>query len=80
VADAKPSQPSFENALAELENVVKQLESGDLPLEQSLQLFERGMELSALCRTQLDAAEQRIEILVRKGDKVIPQPFRPDAS
>jgi exodeoxyribonuclease VII small subunit len=80
VADDKPAAPSFEKAIAELETVVKQLESGDLPLEESLRLFERGMELSSLCRAQLDAAEQRIEILVKKGDKIVPQPYRPDAS
>jgi exodeoxyribonuclease VII small subunit len=80
VADEKPAGPTFEAALAELETVVKQLESGDLPLEDSLRLFERGMELSTLCRSQLDAAEHRIEILIKKGDKVVPQPFRPDPS
>jgi exodeoxyribonuclease VII small subunit len=67
--------PAFEAALAELEAVVKQLEGGDLPLEKSLELFERGMVLSDLCRKQLEEAEQRVEILVKRGEKVTPEPF-----
>ena len=57
---------SFEASLEDLEKVVKELEGGDLPLERSLELFERGMSLSDECRKQLEAAETRVEILLRK--------------
>lgn len=69
---------SFEAGLQELESIVKQMESGELPLERALELFEKGMQLSESCRKQLQEAETRVEILVRKGDKVQPEPFRPD--
>src|SRR5436309_12493266 len=69
---------SFEAGLAELEIIVKEMESGELPLERALELFERGMKLSETCRKQLEEAETRVEMLVRKGDKVQPEPFRPD--
>ncbi|MGD0296655.1 MAG: exodeoxyribonuclease VII small subunit [Bryobacteraceae bacterium] len=75
--EEKPAA-SFESGLAELEQIVKEMESGDLPLERALELYEKGMRLSESCRKQLEAAETRIEMLVRKGDKVVPEPFRPD--
>ena len=58
----------FESAIAELEKIVKQLEDGDLPLEQSLGLFERGVALSRYCHDQLGAAERRIEQLTDRGE------------
>lgn len=70
---AKPE--SFENALQQLEGIVKELESGDLPLEKSLELFEKGMELSESCRKQLTAAETRVEMLLKKQGKVEAVPF-----
>jgi exodeoxyribonuclease VII small subunit len=76
-AEDKPAA-SFESGLQELESIVKEMESGDLPLERALELFEKGMRLSESCRKQLEEAETRIEMLVRKGDKVQPEPFRPD--
>jgi exodeoxyribonuclease VII small subunit len=72
------SAASFETSLDELEKVVKQLEGGDLSLERSLELFERGMALSGLCRKQLEAAETRVEMLIRKDGKTVAEPFRPD--
>ena len=66
---------SFENALQQLEGIVKELESGDLPLEKSLELFEKGMELSESCRKQLTAAETRVEMLLKKQGKVEAVPF-----
>lgn len=69
---------SFESGLQELEQIVKEMESGDLALERALELYEKGMKLSERCRKQLEEAETRIEMLVRKGDKVQPEPFRPD--
>jgi len=69
----------FEQSLGELETVVKQLESADLPLEKALELFERGMRLSESCRKQLTDAETRVEILIKKGDDVEAEPFLPEA-
>lgn len=68
---------SFEAGLAELESVVKQLETGELPLEKALELFEKGVALSERCRKQLEEAETRVEILTRKGNQVQPEPFKP---
>ena len=76
MAEEKPAL-TFEQSLEELESVVKQLESGELPLEKSLELFERGMQLSESCRKQLEEAESRVEIMTRRGDKVQPEPFKP---
>jgi exodeoxyribonuclease VII small subunit len=73
-----PSAESFEASLSELEKVVKELEAGDLPLERSLELFEKGMALSEICRKQLENAETRVEMLIRKEGKIQPEPFRPD--
>ena len=55
---------SFEEAFAELEEVVQQLEAGDLTLDQSMALFERGVALATRCNAQLDAAELRVRQLV----------------
>jgi exodeoxyribonuclease VII small subunit len=78
-AEQKPAA-TFENGLEQLELIVKEMESADLPLERALELFEKGMQLSASCRKQLEDAETRIEILLRKGDKVQAEPFRPDSA
>jgi exodeoxyribonuclease VII small subunit len=75
--EEKPAA-SFESGLLELELIVKEMESSELPLERALELFEKGMRLSETCRKQLEEAETRIEVLIRKGDKVQPEPFRPD--
>jgi exodeoxyribonuclease VII small subunit len=58
----------FEAAIAELEGIVKRLEEGDLPLEQSLELYERGVQLSRFCHARLEEAERRIEILDERGE------------
>ena len=57
----------FESAIAELEKIVKQLEDGDLALDKSLALLERGIELSRYCHDQLGAAQRRIEVLSERG-------------
>ena len=82
---APPKQPahseapqSFEAGLEELEKIVKDMESGDLPLERALELFERGMKLSDTCRKQLEEAETRVEILMKRAGDVQPQPFKTD--
>jgi exodeoxyribonuclease VII small subunit len=56
---------SFEASLESLEEIVQQLEGGDLPLEKSLELFEQGIKLSRQCQERLSQAERRIEILLR---------------
>ena len=69
----------FEAAIAELETIVKKLEDGDLALEQSLQLYERGVQLSRFCHAQLEQAEKRIEILNERGElKPAPASFGDD--
>jgi len=84
VPEEQPQSPpeqkgvSFEASLAELETIVKEMESSELPLERALELFERGVKLSETCRKQLEEAETRVEMLVRRGDKVQAEPFRPD--
>jgi exodeoxyribonuclease VII small subunit len=69
---------SFETSLDELEKVVKELETGDLPLDRSLDLFSRGMQLSESCRKQLEDAETRVEMLIRKEGAYQPEPFTSD--
>lgn len=59
---------SFEESLKKLETIVEQLEKGDLPLEDSLKLFEDGVALSAVCTKELDAAEGKVEILMKQRD------------
>ena len=63
-----PTIKDFEAAIAELETIVKKLEDGDLALEASLQLYERGVQLSRFCHARLEEAEHRIEILNERGE------------
>jgi exodeoxyribonuclease VII small subunit len=71
-------EETFESCLDQLEKIVKELEGGDLQLERSLELFERGMALSESCRKRLEEAETRIEILIRKDGKIQPELLRPE--
>ena len=59
---------SFEASLAALEKIVRDLERGDLPLEESLRLFENGVKLSRECQERLNQAERRIEVLLRDSE------------
>jgi exodeoxyribonuclease VII small subunit len=61
-------QKTFESSLAELEQIVERLEGGDLSLDDSLELFEKGIKLSRECRSRLQDAERRIEILMKDDD------------
>lgn len=71
----------FEGAIAELESIVKKLEDGDLSLEQSLALYERGVQLSRYCHGRLEEAERRIELLTDRGElKPAPAALSPDDS
>jgi exodeoxyribonuclease VII small subunit len=63
-----PTIKDFESAIAELETIVKTLEDGDLALEKSLALFERGVALSRFCHAKLEEAERRVEILNERGE------------
>lgn len=64
----KKTTKDFESAITELEQIVKTLEEGELPLEKSLELFERGVKLSKFCHNTLEEAERRIEILDERGE------------
>ena len=76
-----PSVKDFEAALAELDALVKKLEDGDLSLEQSLALYERGVQLSRFCHARLEEAERRIEILTERGElKPAPSSLTSDES
>ncbi|MBU6379287.1 MAG: exodeoxyribonuclease VII small subunit [Gammaproteobacteria bacterium] len=63
--------PDFEKSLAELETLVEKLEAGDLPLEDALKSFERGIGLTRECQSALDSAQAKVEILLkRNGEKL----------
>ena len=67
--------PDFEQALAELEALVARLERGDLPLDEALKTFERGVELTRQCQGSLKAAQQRVDILLKRNGQSEPEPF-----
>ena len=75
-SDKQAKAPAFEEGLDQLEKIVKQLEDGDLPLEKSLELFEKGVRLSEACRKQLQEAEGKVEILLKKQGRVEAKPFQ----
>ncbi len=66
---------TFEQALSQLESIVKQLESGETELEKSMELFEQGVKLSALCSSLLKNAQQKVEVLIETADGVKKQDF-----
>lgn len=65
----------FEDNLQKLEKIVEQLEKGDIPLEKSLALFEEGMGLSGACRAELESAESKVELLLKKDGEVRAEAF-----
>lgn len=73
------ASPSFEELLAELEALVERMESGDLGLEESLGVFERGIALTRTCQQALQAAEQKVEILTARTPDAPTEPFDHDA-
>lgn len=79
---AKSREASFETSLASLEQIVHHLESGELPLEQALELFEEGVRLARRCQDQLSDVEQRVEVLLRERGEVRTAPLElpPDAA
>lgn len=70
--------PSFEQRLEDLEALVHRLEEPDVPLDQALELFEKGMKLSDDCRRRLAEAEAKVEVLLQRGGAVEPVPFDPE--
>jgi exodeoxyribonuclease VII small subunit len=62
------SEKSFEQSLERLQEIVARLEEGEMALEDSLELFEEGMKLSRNCSSRLEAAEQRIKVLLKRSD------------
>ena len=70
---------SFEEAMKQLEKIVQELETGDLPLETAIQKFEEGVKLSKLCSRKLDETEKKITMLLEDSEgKRIPKPFLPE--
>ncbi len=65
----------FEDSLAELEQLVERMEQGNLPLEESLKLFERGVQLTRSCQKALKEAEQKVQILLEENGESTLQPF-----
>jgi len=66
----------FEDSLKQLETIVNQLEKGDLALEESMKLFEEGVRLSTACKEELDAAEGKVQVLLKQRDGLLkPEPF-----
>ena len=75
---AKETPPDFELAMRDLEELVERLEQGDLPLEESLAAFERGVMLTRACQTALKEAEQKVEILLKKAGEPAVEEFSPE--
>ena len=75
----RKGKKTFENALSQLESIVSQLEDGDLPLEESLQLFEEGIKLSRFCNQKLNEAQKKVEVLLRGNEGTLEtHPFEPE--
>ena len=75
MAKVKDKALSFEESLGTLEKIVSQLESGELPLERALELFEEGVGLARRCQTQLEEAERKVELLLRERGEIRVVPF-----
>lgn len=70
--------PLFEDSIRKLESIVEQMEKGDLSLEDSLKLFEEGVALSATCKKELDDAEGKVQMLIKRRDGTLKEvPFPP---
>jgi exodeoxyribonuclease VII small subunit len=79
MTEKKSRVAEFEKSLAELETLVERMESGELPLEESMKQFERGIQLARTCQQQLKQAELKIQQLVQKGDGARLEDFAGDA-
>lgn len=76
----KPKNLKFEESLKRLEKIVEKLEAGDVSLEDSLSLYEEGVALFRYCSSKLEEAKRKVEILVKKGEKIEPVPFSEEPS
>jgi len=76
---SKAKLPDFEQSLTELEALVAKLEQGDVPLEEALKTFERGVALTRQCQASLQAAQQKVEILLKRGARAEIEPFEESA-
>lgn len=72
---ANEPELNFEEAMAALEEIVSELEHGDVPLEQAIDLFQRGMKLSQLCGIKLEQVERKIEMIVEEDGELRKKPF-----
>lgn len=75
----KQKSNEFEQSLSELEQLVESMETGELSLEDSLNAFEKGVKLTRDCQTKLNAAEQKVELLMERQGELVSQPFEPEA-
>jgi exodeoxyribonuclease VII small subunit len=73
-ADAAP----FEATLAQLEELVARLESGELPLDEALRTFEQGVRMTRECQAALTAAQQKVQQLLQRGDNIVVEDFEPE--
>ena len=80
MAKRSSKAPDFETALAELEALVEKMEQGELTLDESLQQFERGVQLTRSCQQALKAADQKVQILLEKDGQSALEPFVDDES
>ena len=72
---AKKTELNFEEAMNQLEDIVSELEDGDVPLEKAIELFQQGMKLSQLCGQKLEQVERKIEMIVEEGGELRKKPF-----
>ncbi|MGD8842567.1 MAG: exodeoxyribonuclease VII small subunit [Gammaproteobacteria bacterium] len=80
MAKRSTKTPDFETALSELEALVEKMERGDLSLDESLQQFERGVQLTRSCQQALKDAEQKVQVLLEKDGQITLEPFEDDES
>ncbi len=76
---ARAKKIDFEASLAKLEELVDQMEEGELTLEESLKAFEAGMKLTRDCQQALKDAEQKVEVLMQQGAELVSEPLDPEA-
>jgi exodeoxyribonuclease VII small subunit len=76
-SDSSVTPPAFEHSLAQLEALVARLESGDLPLDEALASFEQGVRLTRDCQGALSAAQQKVQLLLQRGENLVLEDFEP---
>lgn len=76
-AEQATEQVTFEQAMEKLETIVDRLESGDVPLEDAISLYQEGMQLAKICGDKLEQFERKIEMLAEEGGGLVKKPFAP---